>query len=47
MGATLTVGAIGTTRRTWPTWLAFPLLALYPLSVLVVWFLDYVLLLDG
>ncbi|CAI5537504.1 unnamed protein product [Closterium sp. Naga37s-1] len=40
---TFIVGILGGTRRTFQTWLAFPVLALYPLSILIVAFLDYVL----
>ncbi|CAI5463408.1 unnamed protein product [Closterium sp. Yama58-4] len=40
---TFIIGILGGTRRTFQTWLAFPVLALYPLSILIVAFLDYVL----
>ncbi|GJP49667.1 hypothetical protein CLOM_g8849, partial [Closterium sp. NIES-68] len=40
---TFIVGVLGGTRRTFQTWLAFPVLALYPLSILIVAFLDYFL----
>lgn len=44
---TLMVGVLGMTKQTWRSWYAFALLALYPLSIVVVYFLDFVLKLDG
>ena len=38
--ATLVVGAVGGTRKTFKTYLAIPILLLYPLSIAMVAFLD-------
>lgn len=45
--STAVVGAIGYSSTTFKTWLAWPVLALYPLSILGVYFMEYVLHLDG
>lgn len=38
------VGALGSSRTTFPSWMAIPVLSLYPLSLSLVAFLDYYLL---
>lgn len=43
VGTTLLVGGLGMTRLTWRAWSAFALLALYPLSVVLVYIFDFIL----
>lgn len=45
--STLVVGLVGATRRTWRTWMAAWLLGLYPLTIVIVYVLDFVFMLDG
>lgn len=40
---TIAVGIIGGSAKTFPTWISFVVLSLYPLSLIIVMFLDYVL----
>lgn len=47
VGTTLLVGGLGMTRLTWRAWSAFALLALYPLSVVLVYIFDFILKWDG
>ena len=45
-GATLVMSLIGLRSRKFRTWMAIPIALIYPLSVFIVWFLDYVVHLD-
>lgn len=47
VGTTLIVGGLGMTRLTWRAWSAFALLALYPLSIVLVYVFSFVLKWDG
>ncbi|KAK9799325.1 hypothetical protein WJX73_002090 [Symbiochloris irregularis] len=46
VGATLAVAGLGAATRSYRTWLAIPVALIYPLSIFVVWVLDYKLHLD-
>lgn len=45
-GSTLIVAILGSSIRTYRSWLLIPVALIYPLSILLVWFLDYVVHLD-
>ena len=40
------MAAIGACTRSYRTWLLVPVALIYPLSILLVWFLDYIVHLD-
>lgn len=40
------MAVIGSSTRKYRTWLALPVALIYPLSILIVWFLDYIVKLD-
>merc|ERR1712192_55076 len=46
VGATLIMSLIGLRSTKFRSWMAIPVALIYPLSVFIVWFLDYVVHLD-
>mmetsp|Transcript_38807 Transcript_38807/g.91895 ORF Transcript_38807/g.91895 Transcript_38807/m.91895 type:complete len:533 (+) Transcript_38807:126-1724(+) len=47
VASTVVVGAVGYSSTTFRTWVALPVLAIYPLSLIGVYIMDHVLHLDG
>lgn len=47
VGSTLVVGAVGMSSRNFRAWTGPAVLMLYPISILLVYYFDYVLKWDG